>query len=323
MVGHHAAGVPAVANLSLGGSASVALNNAVARAVADGITVVVAAGNSAADACNVSPASAPSAITVSATDRYDFRAGYSNFGSCVDIFAPGSGVLSAGIDSPSDEATLSGTSMASPHVAGAAALILDTAPASSPAEVAQILAASATSNVVTNRGAGSPNLLLHIGPVVASQPSTSTTAPAAQLPPSSSTSTVIVSTTTTAAPQVPVTTVVSTTTTAAPQAPTTAVDTTTTLAPTTTSIAPQVVNVRSAAIDSSGVDQPEAKIVRASADKVLVRITKARGPVDVLVNGKRVMTTKKRVLLLKAKGIGAKRVTVAPRRSNSPRMIGS
>jgi hypothetical protein len=106
------------------------------------------------------------------------------------------------------------------------------------------------------------------------------------------------------------TTTTTTTTTTAPQTPTTEVGTTTTVAASTTSIAPQVVDVRSAAFDISGVDQPEAKVLRASDDKVLVRITKARGPVDVLVNGKRVLTTKKRVLLLKAKGIGAKRVTV-------------
>jgi len=303
MVGHHQAGVPAVANMSLGGSTSVALNEAVARAVADGITVVVAAGNSARDACTASPASEPLAVTVGATDRHDSRASYSNYGTCVDIFAPGSAILSAGIDDTADESTLSGTSMASPHVAGAAALILEAAPALSPADVARVLTASATRDIVGGPGAGSPNLLLYVG---SGANETGASAPTTQAP------------TTTTPTTVPTSQVPDTTT-----APTTAPATTAPAAvetSTPTSIAPASTTVQSSpseqlryrASDIGALDgtQPQATVVRASADRVLVRISNARGLVDVLVNGKKILRTKKRVLLLKSKGIGKKRVTV-------------
>jgi subtilisin family serine protease len=294
MVGHHVAGVPAVANLSLGGSTSTALNSAVARAVADGITVVVAAGNSAMDACSASPASEPSAITVGATDRYDSRASYSNFGRCVDIFAPGSAVLSAGIDGPTDEATLSGTSMASPHVAGVAALLLDLTPSATPTEIATRISSLATRDIVASPGTDSPNLLLYVG----SDQSTPTAGP--------TTTTVASQPAPAAAP-----------TTAAPAttvAPVTTVADATTL-PSTSSTTALARDVRSAAFNASNVAQPEATIVRASVDKVLLRISNARGAVDVMVNGKVFLRTKKRVLLLKSKGIGAKRVTVRASRA--------
>lgn len=113
---------PAVINMSLGGGVSTAMNDAVARAHAAGITVVVAAGNSNADACSHSPASAPEAITIGSTTSLDARSSFSNFGTCVDIFAPGSSITSAWIGNDTASNTISGTSMASPHVAGAAAL---------------------------------------------------------------------------------------------------------------------------------------------------------------------------------------------------------
>ncbi|MFM8390207.1 MAG: S8 family peptidase, partial [Actinomycetota bacterium] len=300
MVAHHQAGVPAVANMSLGGSTSVALNQAVARAVADGITVVVAAGNSALDACKASPASEPLAVTVGATDRYDSRASYSNYGTCVDIFAPGSSILSAGIDDANDEATLSGTSMASPHVAGAAALLLELAPSLAPADVARLLTTAASRNVISDIGTGSPNLLLYIG----SAGQSGATTPSTEAP----------TTTTSTTPQVPETTAPTTTTpvaTAPTPVETTApsIATPTTEASTTT-IATEQVQFRASSTGALETAQLQATVVRASTDRVLLRISNARGIVDVYVNGKFILKTKKRVLLLKSKGIGKKRVTV-------------
>jgi subtilisin family serine protease len=160
VVGDHAAGTPAVANMSLGGGASSTLDAAVQRGISDGVTFVVAAGNESSDACNVSPARAPQAVTVGATTSGDARASYSNFGPCVDIFAPGSGILSAWWTSPTATNTISGTSMASPHVAGAAALLLAADPAATPGTIAARLTANATPSVVSSPGNGSPNLLL-------------------------------------------------------------------------------------------------------------------------------------------------------------------
>ena len=153
---------PAVANLSLGGSASAALDQAVRAAISAGVTFVVAAGNDNIDACSGSPNRVAEAITVGATTSSDSRASYSNKGVCVDIFAPGSGITSAWYQSNSDTAVLNGTSMASPHVAGAAALILGQNPAASPASVAVQLLGDGVAGKLSSIGTGSPNLLLQV-----------------------------------------------------------------------------------------------------------------------------------------------------------------
>ena len=145
---NHQAGQPAVANMSLGGGLNTAVNSAVTSSIADGVTYAVAAGNSNANACNFSPASTPNAITVGATARNDTRASFSNFGTCVDIWAPGVGILSAYNTSNTATATLSGTSMASPHVAGAAARVLQNNPAWTPLQVRNFLVSTATAVAV-------------------------------------------------------------------------------------------------------------------------------------------------------------------------------
>jgi uncharacterized membrane protein YgcG len=160
VVAHHEAGVPAVANMSLGGSRSAALDLAVARGVADGIVFVVAAGNSNANACNYSPAAEESAITVGASTSTDTRASYSNFGSCVDIFAPGSNITSAWYTSTTATNTISGTSMASPHVAGVAVLALSADPTLSVSRVTTWITSTATSDVIADP-AGTPNKIVY------------------------------------------------------------------------------------------------------------------------------------------------------------------
>ena len=152
---------PAVANMSLGGGASQATDDAVARMTAKGVTVVVAAGNSNDNACNYSPARAASAITVGSTTSTDARSSFSSFGTCLDIFAPGSSILSAWYTGTSATNTISGTSMASPHVAGVAALYLANNPSATPAQVTTAIINNATPNKVTSPGTGSPNRLLY------------------------------------------------------------------------------------------------------------------------------------------------------------------
>jgi subtilisin family serine protease len=158
--GNHGAGTPAVANMSLGGSVSTSLDTAVRNSIADGVTYAVAAGNESTNACNSSPSRVAEAITVASTTSSDARSSFSNYGTCVDVFAPGSSITSSWYTSDGATNTISGTSMASPHVAGAAALILEGTPAASPATVASRIVDEATAGVVSSPGTGSPNRLL-------------------------------------------------------------------------------------------------------------------------------------------------------------------
>ena len=169
VTGNHVAGTPAVANMSLGGGADAALDRAVNGAIADGVTFGVAAGNDggfatdllgASDACNGSPSRVPNALTVAATTNTDARASYSNRGPCVDIWAPGSNITSDWFTSTTATNTISGTSMATPHVVGVAALYLASVGNRTPAQVASALIAGSTPGKVTGGGSNTPNRLL-------------------------------------------------------------------------------------------------------------------------------------------------------------------
>ncbi|HZH30921.1 MAG TPA: S8 family peptidase [Pyrinomonadaceae bacterium] len=154
--------MPAVANMSLGGGASSALDTSVQNSINAGVTYVVAAGNEySANACNVSPARVAAAITVGSTTSSDAKSDFSNIGTCLDIFAPGSNIQSAWSTSDTATNTIGGTSMASPHVAGVAALYLQNNTAASPATVTSQIINTATTGVLTGIGTGSPNRLLY------------------------------------------------------------------------------------------------------------------------------------------------------------------
>ncbi|MGW1253972.1 S8 family peptidase [Streptomyces sp. NPDC002513] len=157
---HHSG--PSVANMSLGGPADSVLDTAVRNTIASGVTFAVAAGNSNDDASGTSPARVSEAITVGATAQGDARASYSNYGPALDLFAPGSSIKSTWNSSDTATATLSGTSMAAPHVTGAAALYLADHPRAAPAQVAAALTAAATTGVVSSPGSGSPSRLLDV-----------------------------------------------------------------------------------------------------------------------------------------------------------------
>jgi aqualysin 1 len=162
VVANHQAGQPAVVNMSLGGPASLAVDAAVQRLVRDGVVAVAAAGNDyGRNACELSPARSPEALTVGATDATDTRAAFSNVGDCLDLFAPGVGITSAWHRSDSDAARLDGTSMAAPHVAGVTALYLQRRPTATPAEASAAVANMATTGVVRNPPAFTPNRLLY------------------------------------------------------------------------------------------------------------------------------------------------------------------
>lgn len=154
---------PAISSMSLGGSGTqAAMQDAVTATVNAGVTVVVAAGNSNQDACTFSPAFVPKAVTVGSTDSADRRSGFSNFGSCVEIWAPGSDITSAGVDDDSGSATHSGTSMACPHVSGGAALVLHDNPSKSPMDVLEDLVARAERDALEDMQNGDSNYLLSV-----------------------------------------------------------------------------------------------------------------------------------------------------------------
>ena len=166
IVGHHKSGSPAIVNLSIGGFTNYSMDAAVMGVINDGVTAVAAAGNSAMNACERSPGRIPAALTVAASDSSDRQASFSNFGSCVDLYAPGVGITSAWHTSATATKSLSGTSMSVPHVAGAAAVLLSASPGLSPAEVSEKIIANSTAGAIAAAGSGTPNRLLYSDPAI-------------------------------------------------------------------------------------------------------------------------------------------------------------
>jgi len=153
-----------VASMSLGGGASTTLDQAVSNTIAGGVSFAIAAGNDNGNACNYSPARVATAITVGATTNTDARSSFSNWGTCVDVFAPGSSITSDWIGSNTATNTISGTSMATPHVAGVAALVLGQGLATSPAQVKTWIVNNGSTNKISGPGTGSPNILVNTRP---------------------------------------------------------------------------------------------------------------------------------------------------------------
>ena len=235
MIAHHQSGVPAVANLSIGAGISSILNDAIVSAISDGITVVVAAGNRNADACDYAMSSELTALTVAAITPSNAKASYSNYGPCVDIFAPGSDVVSAWYGSSTILRSRSGTSMAAPHASGVAAQILEQHPTWTPQEVYAQIVSQSTPNAISAVSADTVNLLLfnNYQPALAEAPATTTTtiSPDTTLSVTTTTDSPVSTTTTTVAPPTTTTTTTSTTTTST----STTTSTTTTEPATTTS----------------------------------------------------------------------------------------
>ncbi|MFF1510159.1 S8 family serine peptidase [Streptomyces sp. NPDC058326] len=155
---------PSVANMSLGGGADEALDAAVKRAIDSGVTFAVAAGNESADAGQGSPSRVPEALTVASSTKDDEQSDFSNFGAVIDLYAPGSDITSAWNDSDTGTKTISGTSMAAPHVAGAAVLYLAANPSATPADTAAALTGGATADAIKNPSSGTANKLLKVAP---------------------------------------------------------------------------------------------------------------------------------------------------------------
>ncbi len=203
VIEHHQTGVPAIINLSVGMSKSIAFNEAAQALIADGLIVVAAAGNQNRDACLYSPASEPSVISVGGTDRAALRASYSNYGACVDIFAPGSDLVGAWFGSTNIYRSSSGTSNAAPIVSGIVALMLQDNPSLTQSQVEEQLKANATRDLLFNIGAGSQNLLAYsLFEVISPVPTTTVPVPANTTPVVVVTTTTVVAQPTTTTPVV-------------------------------------------------------------------------------------------------------------------------